>query len=74
VDASEFIDAVAPIYMRLTADGALDPDDAYVGDWIGARSNQEPQTLNSAGAKVIGLYGRGGAVMDAIGLILQTVN
>jgi len=70
VDADDYVDAVALVFMRITADGRLDPTDSYTSEWIGNPSGNATHTLGGDGTKVIGICGRGAAVLDAIGLVL----
>lgn len=71
VDADEYVDAVALVFMRLTPDGRLDPGDSYTSEWIGTPTGSDPRTLGDGSAKVIGIAGRGAAVLDAVGLVLE---
>lgn len=71
VDAAEFVDAVSIEFMRLTPSGDLDASDSYKSEWIGRPGGKPPRTLSGAGKKVIGLCGRGAAILDAVGLILD---
>jgi pimeloyl-ACP methyl ester carboxylesterase len=71
VDAAEFVNAVRVVFMRIDAQGRLDPKDSYKSDWIGAASGRPTQTLGGDGSKVIGIYGRRTAVLDAVGLLLE---
>jgi hypothetical protein len=71
VDAGEFVDAVALVFMRLTPDGRLDPGDSYTSEWIGTPTGSDLRTLGDGSAKVIGIAGRGAAVLDAVGLVLE---
>jgi hypothetical protein len=71
VDAGEYVDAVALVFMRLNPDGGLDPGDRYTSEWIGTPTGSDPRTLGDGSAKVIGIAGRGAAVMDAVGLVLE---
>ena len=71
VEAGEYVDAVQPIFMRLRPDGKLDPADRYQGPWLGQPSGKPPRTIDGSGAKVIGIHGRGAAVLDAVGLVFD---
>lgn len=71
VDAGEYVDAVALVFMRLTPDGRLDPGDRYTSEWIGTPTGGDPRMLGDGSAKVIGIAGRGAAVLDAVGLVLE---
>ena len=70
VDAGEFVRALEVVFMRIQPDGSLDPADRYT-TWIGAPSGQPTKPLGGTGAPVIGIYGRRGAVLDAVGLVMQ---
>ena len=71
VDARDFVYAVRVIYMRQGPDGRLAPKDTYKSEWLGRPQGAAPRTLASDGSKVIGVCGRGAAVLDAIGLVLE---
>ncbi|TVS16080.1 MAG: hypothetical protein EA424_14800 [Planctomycetaceae bacterium] len=71
VDADQYVDAVALVFMRLTPAGDLDPSDSYTSDWIGKPTGKPTRTIGGDGAKVIGICGRGAAVLDAIGLVID---
>lgn len=71
VDSDQYAHAVRVIFMRLT-DGKLDVGDMYVSDWIGTPSSgQDPKRLAGDGQHVLGVCGRKGINMDAIGLVLR---
>ena len=62
------VDGIRLIYMRVK-NGRLNPDDTYRSEWIGGRRGN-PETLCAAnGHPLIGIYGRKGADLDAIGFI-----
>ena len=69
VDAKQFVRAVRVIFARKTADGQIDPADTYHSPWLGTPTDQPPQTLLAAPAPVIGVHGRRGALIDALGLV-----
>lgn len=71
LDAPEFVNAYAVVFMRVAADGKLDPADSYTSDWIGPKSDKTPQPLNGQGKAVIGVHGRAGAILNAVGLVLS---
>ncbi len=70
VDADEYVDAVALVFMRLTPEGSLDPTDTYTSQWIGSPTGNPTRTISGEGTQVIGICGRGAAIMDAVGLVL----
>ena len=62
------VDGMRLIYMGVK-DGRLNPDDTYRSEWIGGRRGS-PETLCAAnGHPVIGIYGRKGADLDALGFL-----
>ena len=69
VFASEFVDGVTLEFMKLKEDGSLDPSDSYKSETIGTASDS-PETVSGNGSRVVGIHGRGGAVMDAVGLVV----
>lgn len=71
VDADQYVDAVQPIFMKLRPDGKLDPADRYQGPWLGEPRGKNPRTIDGNGVKVIGIHGRGTAVLDAVGLVFE---
>ena len=71
VSVSDFVDGVTLEFMKLQEDGSLDPGDSYKSDPIGTMS-ANPRMVSGDGRRVVGIHGRGGAVMDAIGLVLLT--
>jgi len=71
VHAGQYVNALQVVFMRVTADGRLDPDDSYTSDWIGTPGSGEPKMVGGTGERVIGIQGRRAAILDAIGLVLQ---
>jgi len=71
VAAEQYVHGVRPIFVKLRPDGTLDPADRYEGEWLGDPAGRTPQMIDGKGAKVIGIHGRGAAVLDAIGLVFQ---
>ena len=71
VDVDEYVSAVQPVFMRLRPDGKLDPADRYSGPWLGTPAGKRQQSIDGRGAKVIGIHGRGAAVIDAVGLVFE---
>lgn len=68
---SDSVLAVQLIYAR--ADGMrLHPNDHYSSDWIGDAGDKTIAKLGSTGLPVVGLHGRKGAVIDALGLLLAS--
>jgi hypothetical protein len=71
IDATELVNAVQIVFARQQADGSLDPADSYTSDWLGAPSGAAGQKLASGTRRLIGIQGRRGAVIDALGLVLD---
>jgi hypothetical protein len=71
VDADQYVDAVALVFMRVSSDGDLDPADNYTSEWIGSPTGNATRTLGGDGTRVIGICGRGAAVLDSVGLVLD---
>ncbi|MFG0297061.1 MAG: jacalin-like lectin [Maioricimonas sp. JB045] len=68
VHSSKFVDGVRLIYMRTGEDGRLDPADSYASEWIG-QPGTSPTRLERMGQPIVGFHGRGGAVLDALGVV-----
>ncbi|GAB6167454.1 hypothetical protein JCM19992_34540 [Thermostilla marina] len=71
VHADDLVRGVRVTFAKLTPEGKLDLADSYTSDWIGEPS-ESPETLGNTGLPVVGVIARRGAVMDALGLVLQT--
>jgi hypothetical protein len=71
VDAGDLVSAVRVVFVRENENGELDLEDFYMSEWLGARSRSNPKTLGNGKDRVLGLYGRSGAVLDAVGLVLE---
>jgi hypothetical protein len=71
VDVGESVNAVQVVFMRATPDGRLDKTDLYTSDWIGQPSGSPAKTLGGTGAKVLGVHGRRGALIEAVGLVME---
>ena len=69
VDAKRFVNALQLVFMRVKSDGRLDPTDSYTTEWIGLPTGRPTQTLGGSGAPIIGIYGRHGAILNALGLV-----
>jgi hypothetical protein len=68
-----FIDGFSVTFMRVKADGKLDPKDAYESEWVGNRmGGSGPTKLGGDGTPAVGVVGRAGAEqVSAIGLVFQ---
>ncbi|MBD3674217.1 MAG: hypothetical protein HUJ26_11900 [Planctomycetaceae bacterium] len=67
INAPEFVDGIRLVFMKQTEMG-VDPTDHVESQWIG-NSTPKPERLENEGKPIIGFHGKGGAVMDALGVI-----
>ena len=66
------VTAVRLTCMRMR-DGVLDPSDKYQSDWIGVPSKIHQQKIVApAGQALVGIFGRRGLNLDALGLLFGT--
>jgi hypothetical protein len=73
LEAPEFVSAYAVEFVRQNADGTLDADDHYTSEWVGRRvEGTKTQTLAGDGHLILGAFGRAGAVLNAVGLIVES--
>jgi clan AA aspartic protease (TIGR02281 family) len=63
------LDGFKIIFMRRKGN-QLDPADSYDSDWMGGTGGGETR-IGGDGKRVIGIFGRAGAEMDALGLVQQ---
>jgi hypothetical protein len=73
VDSADLVNAVRIVFMRL-ANGRLDPldpADHYQSPWIGTPTGRPTKTLSGSERIVVGIHGRRGLVLDAVGLVVQ---
>jgi hypothetical protein len=71
VVAGDLVNAVRVIFVREQTDGSFDKSDNYLSDWIGEPAGATPKALGDGQTRVIGVCGRRGAVLNAIGLVLD---
>ena len=65
-----YVNAVRVTFMKLGADGKLDPKDSYTSDWLGADKVEGKEVrLGGDGRTVIGLNCRQGAILNAVALV-----
>lgn len=62
------VDGFKVVFMRMKPDG-LDLNDKYESEWIGGRGGGAETPMGCDGKPVIGIQGRSGDGLDAIGLI-----
>ncbi|HVE41587.1 MAG TPA: hypothetical protein VNM14_16970 [Planctomycetota bacterium] len=55
-------------YLKISGD-KLDPQDRQSSEWVGRKEGPPEITIDGQGRKVMGLYGRHGENLDALGLI-----
>jgi WD40 repeat protein len=71
VDAQRFVHAVQLVFMRVTDKGDLDPNDYYVGEWLGTPAGKQRQTLTGGGRAIIGVHLQKGVVVNALALVVE---
>jgi hypothetical protein len=73
VHADDLVNAIRFVFMRQKPDGTLTSEDSVHSDWIGQpTADTDSRVISGRGQPVIGLVGRGAAVLDAVGLIFAT--
>jgi hypothetical protein len=65
------LDGFRVVFTRIK-NGQLNPDDSYESCWLGGRGGGPEVTLSGNGNPIIGIHGRHGADIDAIGLVQTT--
>lgn len=70
VRAGHRVDGFRVVFMRV-AGHELDPSDVYTSPWIGGPGGGAEQLLGGSGRLVVGIRGRHGADVDALGLLEQ---
>jgi hypothetical protein len=65
-----YVNAIRLTYMRIKADGRLDPADFYKGDWLGFRGGKEFE-ITGDGDPIIGIHARQGLILDAVALVVD---
>jgi len=70
VDATTLVHAVQVVFMKVLPDGRLDPKDPYTSDWIGRPSGGPAKVVGGTGQAIVGVCGRRGAVIDALGVVM----
>ncbi|HEV3443140.1 MAG TPA: zinc-ribbon domain-containing protein [Gemmataceae bacterium] len=71
VQSRRYVDAIQIIFLRIAADGRLNPADSYTSDWFGFPGQEPAKTLAGDGRKVIGIHCRQGAILNGIALVLE---
>jgi hypothetical protein len=62
------LDGFGIVFMKVDED-RLDPNDTYKSPWIGDKQGGGPGDVMSTGQLVVGLQGRSGSEVNAVGLI-----
>jgi hypothetical protein len=70
VHLTKEIDGIKLIYAKVKSDGSLDLKDSYSGALIGYKGRKS-EVLANDGRKVLGIYLRRGAVVDALTLVVE---
>ncbi len=70
VDGTRYVNAVRLAFMKLEGD-KLNTKDRYLAEWIGTPTGRKPKSIFSTGARVLGLHGVRGAVLDGVGLVFE---
>ncbi|HMF15668.1 MAG TPA: hypothetical protein VKE98_00605, partial [Gemmataceae bacterium] len=60
------------VFMRIDGAG-LNPKDSYESDWVGGQGGQDIR-LGGDGQPIIGIFGRAGQAIDALGLVQLEVD
>jgi len=71
VDANDAIVAFKVIFVRYR-DGRIDSADTYQSEWCGTPGDRATHQLAGHGETVIGVFGRQGRNLDAMGLVTQS--
>ena len=66
--AGEFVHAVRPVFLRIDRE-QLNPDDSYLGQWIGSPDHGEKYELVSDGRFVLGVHGHRNANVRSAGIV-----
>ena len=64
------VDGFKVVFMRVGKQ-MLDPNDSYESEWLGGRGGGDETLLSGEGNPIVGVYGRCGGWVDAIGLIFE---
>lgn len=74
VKAGQTVEGFSITFMKVKADGKLDPKDSYESDWMGGKGGTNPVKIGGDGTPVIGLIGKANATskdVTGIGLIYK---
>ena len=64
------VDVLHVVVVFQKIDGSrLDPKDRYESDWFGGKEGAETALTAADGEAVVGVFGRAGADVDALGLV-----
>ena len=66
------VDGMSVTFMKISADGRLDPKDAYESEWIGGQGGRKVVRLGGDGTPVVGIIGKSNKKdMTGLGLLLK---
>ena len=69
--ATEVVNGMQLVYMRVKSDDSLDTNDTRESEWLGRPPEGTVKTLSGNGKRLCGLYGRKATVIDALGIVIQ---
>jgi hypothetical protein len=69
VRASDRVNGFRIVFQKIDGN-RLDPKDRYESDWFGGKEGAETALTAPDGEAVVGLFGRAGADVDAVGMVL----
>jgi hypothetical protein len=72
VNGEQHVRGIQIIFAR-QSEGRFDLLDTYESDWLGLPPNRPAVRLGGTGQRVIGIHGRKGLILDAIGLVLEAL-
>jgi hypothetical protein len=64
-------DGISLTFMKVKADGTLDPKDSYESEWVGWRGNKRITKLDGAGTPAVGIVGRARDDLNGCGLLFK---
>lgn len=67
-----YVNGIQITFMKLSADGKLDPADSYTSDWLGPHQVGTKETkLGGDGRRVLGLICDQTGALNALGLVME---
>jgi hypothetical protein len=72
VKAGVGVDGLGAVFMKVKADGKLDPTDSYDSPWAGSPLDGSQVKLDGGGAPAVGIAGRtGGRGLTGFGIVTK---